>query len=92
MKKPKLIDDWQHAHHLGSVQVAAIGALLSGIGLFLSGVGDIAPWLNVATQWINTIPRWVIWGGGMLFCVAFIVVRLFRKRRAWECDERNNYR
>lgn len=87
---PKLIDDWRKAHHFGSVQVAlvgAVGALLGGVGSLLSGIGDIAPWLHVASEWIDTIPRWVVWFGAMAFCCGFIIARIFRKKRYYECDE-----
>lgn len=66
----KLIDDWREAHRFGSVQVAALGALLGGIGAVLSGVADIWPWMHV-------MPRWLIWTGGALICACIVAVRLF---------------
>lgn len=66
----RLVDDWRKAHHFGSVQIAAVGALLGGIGAILSGVADILPWMHV-------MPRWMIWAGGSLVCILIGIARLY---------------
>lgn len=69
-------------HKFSSVWIAAIGAFLGGIGALMTGVANIWPWLDPIHEWMLSWPRWVIWAGGAIIALAFLVARLtlFRRR------------
>ncbi|KVS50714.1 hypothetical protein WK39_28040 [Burkholderia cepacia] len=70
--KLKLIDNWQHAHHFGSVQLSGVMALVFGAGPAL-----FSAWGAVPDDLKASLPqgwaRWIATGGFVLVVAARVL-------------------